>query len=295
MSLTRKQRTTEKNLAARRANARHSHGPVTPAGKAQSAAAKLVHGFYSQSQNEAMIALGEDPKKHRALLRSLVEDLQPRPGMQSEVVLQICQALWRMNRAARIQDGLAVKRVHKGKQVELMAAGPRFVQIHQTYDRICALCRRMNNPDPPPSREEIEGLIGAFENNTPEEIRTVFPLYRAYWEAAWKVSTLVDGSGASETATAEAEKEKAAARAAVDAVLQPLFWHYFQTDNLLLEEVDRVASPENVAALMAPQDKASLVMQKVEDSNLRRLWRLTRIFTMIKRQGGGAEISESGD
>jgi hypothetical protein len=69
---------TEKNLAAKRSNGRKARGAVTPKGKANSAAARLVHGFYSQAGGEAMIALGEDPKKYAALLQSVADDLQPR-------------------------------------------------------------------------------------------------------------------------------------------------------------------------------------------------------------------------
>ncbi|MGA2988764.1 MAG: hypothetical protein ABSG32_33815, partial [Terriglobia bacterium] len=76
MSLIHKQEMTEKNLAAKRTNARKSRGAVTPAGKANSAKANLLHGFYSRSRNEAMVALGESPQEYAGLVQSLVDDLQ---------------------------------------------------------------------------------------------------------------------------------------------------------------------------------------------------------------------------
>ena len=64
MSLIHKQEMTEENLAAHRANGQKTHGPVTPEGKANSAAANLRHGFYCQAPNRALTALGEDPEEY---------------------------------------------------------------------------------------------------------------------------------------------------------------------------------------------------------------------------------------
>lgn len=61
MSLTKKRRMTEKNLAAHRRNAKLSPGPLTPEGKARCRDAHVQHGFYSQSEEAALRALGEDP------------------------------------------------------------------------------------------------------------------------------------------------------------------------------------------------------------------------------------------
>jgi hypothetical protein len=72
MSLIHKHEMTEENLAARRANGSMSRGPVTPEGKASSAAANLRHGFYCQAPNGALTALGEDPEEYAGLMNSLM-------------------------------------------------------------------------------------------------------------------------------------------------------------------------------------------------------------------------------
>ena len=84
MSLVHSPAMTEENLAAHRANGRMSHGPVTPQGRAHSAAANLRHGFYSQSRVDVLTALGEEPEEYRRLMESLLEDLQPRPGLEAQ-------------------------------------------------------------------------------------------------------------------------------------------------------------------------------------------------------------------
>jgi hypothetical protein len=50
----------------------------------------------------------------------------------------------------------------------------------------------------------------------------------------------------------------------------------------LSERVEYMQSPENLAALMAPQDEKALLMQRMEDSSLRQLWRLTNVLFRVR-------------
>jgi hypothetical protein len=295
MSLIHKQEMTERNLAAKRANGRKSRGAVTAAGKAHSAAAKLLHGFYSQARDEAMIALGEDPKEYAGLLRSLVDDLQPRAGLQSQVVLQMGRALWRMQRAERMQDGLAVRRVHRGLQTQQLAAAPSLLHVHDIYEGLCAIGRMLNREDSTPGPGEIETLMKAFGATPPDDVRKLFPLLRSYREAAAKATgptTEHDAAGPIPS-TAEGQAREAA-RKQLDAALDEVIMPYARKCELLLGEFEKARSPEGIAALMAPKDENALLMQRMEESSLRQLWRLTRIFWMTKRQPGETEADESG-
>jgi hypothetical protein len=49
-----------------------------------------------------------------------------------------------------------------------------------------------------------------------------------------------------------------------------------------MKEGNKVRSPENIAALMAPRDENALLMQRREDSNLRQLWRLTSMLVKVR-------------
>ena len=61
-----------------------------------------------------------------------------------------------------------------------------------------------------------------------------------------------------------------------------------------MEMYDKAKSLENIAALMAPKEENSMLMQRMEDSNLRQLWRLTKMFLMIKRSRDEVEeVDES--
>jgi hypothetical protein len=66
MSLTKKRPTTAKKTVASQANGRRSHGPATPEGREQIRAANVRHGFYSQAEDAALRALGEDAARDTA-------------------------------------------------------------------------------------------------------------------------------------------------------------------------------------------------------------------------------------
>jgi len=289
MSLTPKRKMTEKNLAAHRRNGPKSRGAVTPAGKARAAQANLRHGYYSQAQDEVLTALGEDPAEYRRLMKSLETHLAE--AMEAQVVGRIGRTFWRMQRAERIQDGLAVKRVRNGMEREQVMVAPQALHIYNTYEALCALYRPINNPDPPPSSQEIEDLIDAFGPKPPEEIKKVFPLYRAYWEAAWKVPA--DADGEKRPAPSAAEMERDSAREKLEAVLDPVTTRYGETRDLFVKTLEQMKSPENIAALMAPKDENVMLLQRMEDSSLRQLWRLTNILMKVRK--GGLTLTDSDD
>ncbi len=51
------------------------------------------------------------------------------------------------------------------------------------------------------------------------------------------------------------------------------------------ERLDEMQSPEILAAKTAPLDEKSQLMQRLEDSNLRQLWRLTNLLLRLRNGG----------
>jgi len=50
-----------------------------------------------------------------------------------------------------------------------------------------------------------------------------------------------------------------------------------------MKQLEQVRSPENIAALMAPKEENAMLMQRMEDSSLRQLCRLTNILVKVRK------------
>jgi len=284
MSLVHRPKMTEKGLAARRANGRKGQGPATEPGKAQSARSNLRHGFYSQRVDSPIAEFGENPKEYARLLNSLVDDLQPRPGLQSELILRMRRTLWRMRRAERIRDGAALRRVQAGLRMQDLSLAPRLIQTHGFYERLIALWNELKRADYCPASEEIESLAKYCGDTSSEEVQEFFSLLRAFREAALRApesaSPCAEGEAAAPTAEGQAWQ---AAHHGLVAALDRLIHYYRPVLDMVLAESENIRSPENIAALIGGRDDDTLVMQKISDSNLRELWRITKLFVMLKR------------
>jgi hypothetical protein len=91
---------TERQIAANRANAKHSTGPVTAAGKQASSQNALHHGLLSHS---CIILKGEKADRFDALLASLVDEFQPTTPNEYMLIQTMAVARWRQVRTWTIQ------------------------------------------------------------------------------------------------------------------------------------------------------------------------------------------------
>ena len=108
MSLRKSPQLTPQLLAAARANARHSTGPRSPAGKQNSKLNALKHGAYvcAENQRESMLALGEDPERFQALSEELQSAFTPGDALQEKQVEDLAWLYWRRERLERALCGL---------------------------------------------------------------------------------------------------------------------------------------------------------------------------------------------
>ena len=96
---------SEKQIAANRANAKRSTGPNTSDGKARSRMNAWKHGLRA----EKVIIAGEDAEDLQAIQRALWEEHQPKPGMESLLVERLAHYAWRMRRAVIFEAALLEK------------------------------------------------------------------------------------------------------------------------------------------------------------------------------------------
>jgi hypothetical protein len=274
MSLIHKQEMTEENLAAHRANGQKTRGPVTPEGKANSAASNLRHGFYCQAPNRALTALGEDPEEYADLRNSLENNLVE--GLEGELRERIVDTLWRMKRAVRMQNGLALKRIKTAHEIHQTATMPQLLRAHENLERYedlaAALRRRGNGPTP----AEIQAFVKNFDDDPSEEMQEFFLLLKS-------LNKLEEGP------------ERKAARRKARAQLNELQERYRRVCVKFAEQLDEAQSPENLAALVAPRNENALLMQRLEDSSLRQLWRLTNMLFRLRNGGLTLRDGKNGD
>src|SRR5689334_16398498 len=93
---------SEKQIAANRANAKRSTGPNTSGGKARSRMNAWKHGLRAEN----VVIDGEDAKELQAIQRELWEEYQPAPGMESLLVERLAHYSWRMRRAVVFEQAL---------------------------------------------------------------------------------------------------------------------------------------------------------------------------------------------
>jgi len=86
---------SEKQIAANRANAKRSTGPNTSGGKARSRMNAWKHGLRA----EKVVIAGEDAEDLQAIQRAIWEEHRPEPGMESLLVERLAHYAWRMRRA----------------------------------------------------------------------------------------------------------------------------------------------------------------------------------------------------
>jgi len=92
-------------IEAARRNGAKSRGPVTDDGKARSRMNALRHGL---SAKEHLLLDGEDPAAWDELLVGLVSQLEPETVLEAELVRRLASALWRQDRADRLEQALFV-------------------------------------------------------------------------------------------------------------------------------------------------------------------------------------------
>ena len=89
---------TEKQIAANRANAKRSTGPVTEKGKQASSQNALRHGQLSSS----VVLKAESPTLFDELLSALTEEFQPQTANETALVETMAVARWRPERKMEV-------------------------------------------------------------------------------------------------------------------------------------------------------------------------------------------------
>jgi hypothetical protein len=93
---------TPAQLAANRANAQASRGPVTETGKRRSSLNAIRHGLTGR----VVLLPNEDIEQYREFAEKIIVALQPRGPLEDTLAQTVADQQWRLNRLRSIEDGL---------------------------------------------------------------------------------------------------------------------------------------------------------------------------------------------
>ncbi len=93
-----------------RANAQHSTGPKTEAGKKQSSLNALRHGLTGQ----LVIMPTEDLQAYELHLESFTNEYNPQGATEANLVQALADASWRLNRVAALETNLLTSGIQHG-------------------------------------------------------------------------------------------------------------------------------------------------------------------------------------
>ena len=309
MSLLQSPEMTEKNLAAHRRNARQSRGAATPKGKERSRAANLRHGSYSKLQNEALVALGEDPAQLAALIEGAHQQWRPANAHQAWMVEHLARLQWRIQRYERRQETVEAQHV---KQVEERRR-ERTGQLHDDYANIEGVLRGILRDalrrDFYASPGYIQAFTRAFHGQLDRGLREILEVLHRLREPEdlpevqeplpegatndrdWKETLEVNEAGAEEVPlplpevpVAEGEerdewREELLYLAGQESTGQEEVWQPF------FEKNDRPFTTAERDELVANCDKQMERPRREEEACFRRFWRLGTLLMKLQDRG----------
>jgi hypothetical protein len=173
MSLLKKLKVTEKRRAASRENGKRSRGPKTPEGRERMRDANLQHGFFSNSEEAALRALGEDTAEVEKLLKGLSDKDTALSTLQESLGERLARAIVRMKRADRMEEAYALRqaKAEEGtRQGRLHMQMMRLKLVARSWQR---LARRVARPKFITTQDDLEFVHRLHRDSVAKEMSEV--------------------------------------------------------------------------------------------------------------------------
>ena len=309
MSLTKRPVVTPEKLTANRANGAKSRGPATAEGLERTRDSKIRHGFYAQADGEALRALGEDPDEFDRLLRSLEATWQPADELQMRLVARLARAVWRLERADRVQESMAMWRAEEAQD-----GVDSFVSEEcQCFDEILAnleeLAEAVAADEYATTSEELDAFQNAYGDSPEGRPQEILELMTRLLEVPEPIESAPGEVEDSTVATEDPAQPEYHPEYEVDSgIFMPL------PDVPVAEGKERAPIQKKLARLLqgeiadqqaarerkreglitanarffrdeaiAPKPAQAQVLFRMEDSSFRQIGRLTDLLLKLKR------------
>ena len=292
MSLVKKPTLTQRRLSAIQSNGRLSRGPATPEGIERMRAANLRHGFYSEAQGEALRALGEDPAEFQDLVDSLFVTWQPADQFQTRLVSRLARALWRMERADRIQESTAVAQLERMDANVERLAREAGAQYENRITRLKSLTAAAAQEDYFTGLEELrlfDDIYGSEPKGRPEEIFVL--LYRLLKARPQDSKPAEDEPTPIPSIPVAEGRERREAHKQLQDLLSQEVQAFKEARSERGDELLETTSPYYRAAMMTPMFSPAALAVRMEDSSFRQVERITNL--LIKLQANAQRAGET--
>ncbi len=311
MSIRQKRTMTRKSLEAHRRNARRSRGPVTEKGKKHSRDANICHGFYSQDGGTALEVLGEDPGEYQSLAEAVAKKWQPADAYEEQLGTRLVRALWRSQRSDRMQEGLALRLAQEAGRWRQDNLHARLTKLCLNAQCLLSLAKEVGQRGYVTTPSDMEMLRSFQADGVLKDMGGVIMDLLIVLQHPEDPSSVPVGGAPDAAAPAQAAEppipgvaqapesapdEEGAGRRDWRLALQNILHRQAELleeqRTACLQEFITGPSPFERAAEFSSAYSEMKLLQRVEDSNFRQVWRITDLFMKLK--GGAPEQKKAG-
>ncbi len=160
-----------------RANAQHSTGPMTQAGKKASSLNSLRHGLTAQ----IVVLPGEDPATYQRHVKSFKDEYNPKGATESHLVQALADTAWRLNRVAALEtstltlagsnpidDPLILAAVCESQAKAIATLSMHSQRLSRQFERTVALLRDLQKSRHDEEKDQLNDLLDIIEMHKAE-------------------------------------------------------------------------------------------------------------------------------
>src|SRR5579862_475705 len=125
--------------ATNQANAQHSTGPRTHAGKLRSSLNALTHGL---TGGRTVLLPTEDPAAHQRHTQDFFEEYQPQGPTEKQLVQELIDTSWRLNRVPALEAELLARAAHPPTPEAAIEFD--IVDAHQAIGKLALYSHRLS-------------------------------------------------------------------------------------------------------------------------------------------------------
>src|SRR5580658_4877797 len=151
--------TTANRVEINRANAQHSTGPKTEAGKQRSSQNALRHGLTSQ----IVVMPTEELEAYQLHLKSFTEEYDPQGATESTLIQALADASWRLNRVVALETNLLMAGDLESQAKALANLSMHSQRLSRQFERTVNQLRQLQEIRRAKENDDLHDLLNIME------------------------------------------------------------------------------------------------------------------------------------